>query len=95
MYDTHIQTTLSIRGFLVFIEYTVSKEWAVEWWLNRGAYSHAVNEETVSALALLDHLLRAHEYERIEEKLVTEFEERQYAQEQADAALLEQQDISF
>lgn len=96
MFDTHIQTTISVRGFVVFIEYFVTSEWAVEWWLNEGAYEASEQfVETQTALDLLESLLRTYEYEHISQKLIDEFESRQYAQEQAEAALLEQEDIPF
>lgn len=96
MYGADIQTTLSIQGHVVFIEYRVTEEWAVEWWVNIGAYQMEDDiEEVTSALNLLDTLLRTYQSERIEEKLLSEFEERQYAYEQSMAALLEQEDIPF
>lgn len=96
MYDTHIQTTITVRGFIVFIEYMVTKDWAVEWWLNEGAYQVAEQfEEAQMGLVLLETLLRTHEHEHISEKLISEFEHRKYAQEQAEAALLAQEDIPF
>lgn len=96
MYNTHIQTTITVRGFVIFIEYFVTKDWAVEWWLNEGAYEASEQfVETQAALDLLEALLRTHEHEHISEKLVSEFEARQYAQEQAEAALLAQEDIPF
>lgn len=96
MYETHIQTTISIRGFVVFIEYTVTKEWAVEWWLNEGAYQ--ISEqfcEVQTGLDLLETLLRTYEHDRIASTLISEFEQRQYAQEQAEAAELMKEDIAF
>lgn len=96
MYGADIQTTLSIRGHLVFIEYRVTEEWAVEWWLNIGAYQMEDDiEEVTSALNLLDTLLRTYEHERIESDLLDEFESRQYEQEQAFAAQLAHKDIPF
>jgi len=81
MYDTHIQTTLSIRGHVVFIEYSMTREWAVDWWLNDAAY---VSEDAVTdtGLALLETLLRTHENQTINEMLADEFEARQYEEDQ-------------
>ena len=80
MYNTHIQTTLGIRGHVVFIEYMVTEEWALSWWLNLGAYEDCIpNDE---AVRLLETLLRTFEEERIEHQLMSEFESRKYAEEQ-------------
>lgn len=103
MYNTDIQTTVSIRGHLLFLEYRVTEEWAVEWWLNPGCYfqqaqNGQVNEEINTGLNMLDTLLRTHESAHIEHTLLTEFESRQYAQEQADIALganLDNEDVPF
>lgn len=96
MYDTHIQTTITIRGFLVFIEYRVTPEWAVEWWLNEGAYSASEQWiEVQAALDLLDHLLRTHEDAHITRALLDEFESRQYEEEQRLSAMTAEEDIPF
>ena len=89
MYETDIQTTLSIRGEIVWIEYMVTENWAVEWWLNPGVYKDDYSE------SLLETLLRVHESKNIEEQLLSEFESRQYAEEQRLAALVENEDIPF
>ena len=80
MYNTHIQTTISILGHIVFIEYMVTEEWAIEWWLSD---------------QLVCSLLRAHYADKIYEILLTEFESRQYNQEQAYAATFANADIPF
>lgn len=96
MFNTEIQTTVGVRGFVVFIEYFVTESYAIEWWLNRGSYDPGHDHAEVSAgLDLLETLLRMHEHGRIESELLNEFESRQYAQEQAQAALLAQEDIPF
>lgn len=81
MYNTDIQTTLSLRGHIIFIEYQVSKEHAVEWWPNYGVYEKC--SPTFEALEALTTLMRTHESDRIEGQLLTEFLSRQYAMEQA------------
>jgi hypothetical protein len=81
MYDTHIQTTLSIRGHIVFIEYAVTPDWALDWWLNDAAYP-AEDAVTDAGLALLETLLRTHEHKAIKKMLIDEFEARQYEEEQ-------------
>jgi hypothetical protein len=86
MYDTHIQTTIAIRGHVIFIEYFVTKDWAVEWWLNYGAYD-LEDSATNAAFNLLDTMLRTHEHARINGILMDEFEARQYEQEQRVSAL--------
>lgn len=94
MYDTHIQTTLSIRGHVVFIEYMMTPEWALDWWLNEAAYE-TEDASTVAALELLTTMLRCHEATRIETQLYTEFESRQYEMEQRASAELAKEDIPF
>jgi len=94
MYNTQIQTTLSIMGHLVFIEYTVTEEWAVEWYVNMGAY-HIANATTSMGLDLMELLLRTNHAEKIEQQLFSEFEHRQYEEEQKVIALAEQEDIPF
>ena len=91
MHDTHIQTTLSIRGHIVFIEYSVTPEWAIDWWLNPGAYE-TEDPSTVAALELLDSLLRTHEHATIREQLMDEFEARQYEEDQRLSALADMED---
>lgn len=83
MYNTHIQTTISILGHIVFIEYMVTQEWAIEWWLSD------------EGSELVCSLLRAHYADKIYEILLSEFESRQYNQEQAYAATFANADIPF
>lgn len=94
MYNTQIQTTLSIMGHLIFVEYEVTPEWAVEWYLTDGAYDNE-NAAIDSGIDLLDVLLRAYHSEEIEAKLITEFESRQYEEEQKIIALAQIEDIAF
>ena len=88
MYNTHIQTTISILGHIVFIEYMVTEEWAIEWWLSDEG-SEQFDRQLVCSL------LRAHYADKIYEILLTEFESRQYNQEQAYAATFADADIPF
>jgi len=94
MYNTQIQTTLSIMGHLIFIEYEVTPEWAVEWYLTDGAYDND-NAAIDSGIDLLDVMLRAYHCGEIETKLITEFESRKYEEEQKFVALTEQEDVTF
>lgn len=94
MYETQIQTTLSLLGHLVFVEYRMTKEWAVEWFINLAAYP-SEDATTDSALMLLESLLRTNYSDKIEQQLLSEFEGRQYAEEQAEAAKLMEEDIPF
>jgi hypothetical protein len=92
MYDTDIQTTISIMGHIVFLEYKLSKDWAVEWWLNRGCYGDCVEPEIMAVgTELLESLLRTHWSGFIEQRLMDEFGSRQYAEE----AKLSKEDIPF
>lgn len=96
MYNTHIQTTLSLMGRLVFIEYIVTEEWAVEWYLNIDAYMHeSESAATEAALELLELLLRVNHSDKIEEQLTSEFESRQYEEEQRILTLAAEEDIPF
>ena len=96
MYDTDIQTTLSVLGHVVFIEYRVTPEWAVEWWLNPGEYADPEEPEVSGpGIELLETLLRTYERHRIEEQLLSEFESRKYEYEEAMAARLALEDIPF
>lgn len=93
MYNTHIKTTVSVKGFVVFIEYFVTEEWAVEWWLDSEVYESEIPvRQTV--VQLLNWYLRG-DAEIITTQLMDEFESRQYTQEQADIAKLEQEDTPF
>lgn len=94
MYDTHIQTSVSIRGHIVFLEYTVTPEWAVEWWLNAGVYN-CEEAGAATALDLMQTLLRTYEHKDIEQILLSEFEDRQYHQEQAITKAVNEEDIDF
>lgn len=89
LYETDIQTTLSIRGEIVWIEYFVTPEWAIEWWLNPGVYENDYSTD------LLETMLRMHENSYIQEQLINEFESRQYAEEQKFSNALAQEDIPF
>lgn len=97
MYDTEIQTSLSIRGNIIFVCYQVTKDWALEWWLNPGEYDEGREEYPVlcQSMQMLDTLLRVHENERIEQILLSDFEHRQYAEEERTAMQLAQEDIPF
>jgi len=93
MYNTHIKTTVSVKGFAVFIEYFVTNDWAVEWWLDPEVYDSEIPVRA-SAFDLLNWFLR-NEAGAITSDLVGEFEARLYAQEQAEAAVLAQEDVPF
>lgn len=98
MYNTDIQTILSIRGHLVFLEYKVTPEWAVKWNINWGAYIETLDCESPvpeESIELLETLLRTYEHEYIQTQLLTEFESRQYEEEQRVIALAQQEDIAF
>lgn len=98
MYDTDIQTSISVRGHLVFIEYNVSKDWAVSWSLSAGPYftdPENLDPTVERGLLLLELMLRTYEADRIEEILLSEFEHRQYEQEQRTTAELINEDIPF
>ena len=88
LYDTEIQTTISLHGYRIWVCYTVSPEWAVSWWLNPGIYAGAGDE-------FFESLLRWHEGNQISEKLLSEFEARQYEYEQKITAQVEAEDIPF
>jgi hypothetical protein len=95
MYNTDIQTTISILGYLVFVEYRVTESWAIEWWLTPGVYDDKNRNEAAPGAELLETLLRAHHSIQIENILSSEFESRQYEQEQMYAAETAKTDIPF
>ena len=85
MYNRNLETTISLRGFIIFITYRVNEDWSVEWFLNRGEYEDSM--PTDSAIELLESMLRMHEYQYIENELLSEFEARQYEEEARLSAL--------
>lgn len=96
MYNTDIQTTLSVLGHIVFIEYRATEEWAIEWWLNPGEYADpAEPDEAGPGIELLEALLRTYERNRIEEQLLNDFESRKYAHDESLAAQFANEDIPF
>lgn len=90
MYNETIKTTVDVRGHQLWIEYKVSPEYAISWWIVRSSTN--LND---SCLELLETMLRLHESESIRNSLIDEFEDRMYALEAQLHARMEEQDVPF
>jgi hypothetical protein len=88
MYDADIQTSINIDSFVIYLEYRVTAEEAVEWGLNPGMYGRE--------LKVLEHFLRTWYSTEVEKEIIDDFQARLYAQEAAEAATYSlKEDIPF
>ena len=91
MFDTTIDTTVSIFGHIVFLQYKVNENWVLSWDLNYDVYDPDAYCDT--GLQLLETFLRTHQWKEIREQLLDEFEARRY---QHDEVMIEfAEDVPF
>lgn len=83
--DADIQTSVTILGYLVFLEYSVDQNDSIEWHLNAGHYGH-LEDSTVKCL---DTLLRLHYGRHILNELRLDFRGKAYEHEQVMNAKLD------